>query len=195
MKAVIHKKHHTYQPWALYAVIGLCAIPVILSYLTYYVIKPIARTNYGTLLEPRLYPIPKTNGLLKALTTYRGKWIMLQVSVLPCETNCQKGLLDMRQLRIMQGKDRDRIERVLLIINHPYPLDASLSKVFEGTHFLWADKKTIEAWLPVEADKSVTDRLYLIDPLGNVIMRYVEGARPEKIHKDVTRLLKASHIG
>ena len=52
----VEVKKKTY--WTLFLVIAACAAPVILSYLTYYVIKPQARTNYGDLIDPRAYPIP-----------------------------------------------------------------------------------------------------------------------------------------
>jgi len=185
--------------WKLYLVLAICASPLILSYLTYYVIQPAGRTNYGTLLDQRLYPMPKLDSVLQGgenqeLTAYKGKWIMLQVSASDCQAACQNSLLNMRQLRLMQGKDMSRIERVVLIADKN-PMETMLLREYDGTHFLRADAKAIAAWLPAEEGSSVQDRIYLIDPLGHLMMRYSVDADPGKMKKDITKLLKASSIG
>jgi hypothetical protein len=185
--------------WKLYMVIGICVAPILISYLTYYVIKPTGRTNYGTLLDPRLYPMPKLNSVLlggapEELTAYKGKWIMLQVSSSDCQTRCQSGLFAMRQLRLMQGKDMDRIERVLLVIDQQ-PIETMLIRAYDGMHILRVDAKALDAWLPAEPGTTDQDRLYLIDPLGNLMMRYTVDADPNKVKKDLIKLLKASSIG
>jgi hypothetical protein len=50
--------------WKLFIVLAVCAAPMIASYLAYYVIKPEGRTNYGTILDPRLYPMPELHARL-----------------------------------------------------------------------------------------------------------------------------------
>ncbi len=192
------KKKHQGR-WKLFVVILICASPIILSYFTYYVIKPTSRTNYGELIDPRAYPIPalesKTlDGTPTGLDAYKGKWIMLQVDQGDCQAACQKKLHDMRQLRIAQGKEMDRIERVWLITDST-PLDTILIREFDGTHMLRANAGLIRAWLPVEAGTTVSDHIYMIDPLGNLMMRFPKDADPNKIKKDLYKLLKASAIG
>ena len=100
----------------------------------------------------------------------------------------------MRQLRLAQGKDMDRIERVWLITDKQ-PLDTMIMREFDGTHLLRADPQRVKAWLPVDAGTVVSDHLYMIDPLGNLMMRFPKDADPNKIKKDLERLLKASRIG
>ena len=185
--------------WKLYLVIAVCASPLILSYFTYYVIQPMSRTNYGTLLDPRSYPMPELGSRLQGgekqeLSAYKGKWIMLQVSSPDCQKACQNTLLNMRQLRLMQGKEMDRIERVVLITGQN-PMETLLLREYDGTHFLRTDANAVAAWLPVEEGSNVQDRIYLIDPLGNLMMRYPVDADPNKIKKDLSKLLKASRIG
>lgn len=185
--------------WKLFLIILVCAAPIILSYFTYYVIKPQSRTNYGTLLDPRDYPIPVLettllDGAPVTLDAYKGKWIMLQVDQAACTVSCQSKLYDMRQLRLTQGKEMDRIERVWLITDDQ-PLDTMLMREYDGTHMLRANAKAIQAWLPVDAGTSVADHIYLIDPLGHLMMRYPKDADPNKIKKDIYKLLKASAIG
>lgn len=183
----------------LYLIIAVCAAPLLFSYLSYYVIKPGGRTNYGTLLDPRQYPMPSLNGVLQGgpaqeLTAYRGKWIMLQVSSSACAPACQNGLFAMRQLRLMQGKEMDRIERVLLVPDSG-PMETMLLREYDGMHILRVDAKALQAWLPADADSGIEDRLYLIDPSGNLMMRYQKNAEPAKVKKDLVKLLTASSIG
>lgn len=185
--------------WKLFAVILVCAAPMILSYFTYYVIKPTSRTNYGDLIDPRAYPIPELgattlDGKPTTLDAYKGKWIMLQVDQSHCASTCQKKLYDMRQLRLAQGKDMDRVERVWLISDNE-PLDTIVMREFDGMRLLRAKPDAIKAWLPVEGTTIAADHIYMIDPLGNLMMRFPKDADPNKIKKDLYKLLKASAIG
>ncbi len=129
--------------WTLWAVIAVCAAPLVLSYITYYLIKPESRNNYGALIDPRKYPIPSLqartlDGKPLELDAWKGKWIMLQVDSADCQQACQKKLYDMRQLRLTQGREMDRIERVWLITD-TQPLETMLMREYDGTHLLRAD--------------------------------------------------------
>ncbi|BBB63281.1 cytochrome c oxidase subunit I [Undibacterium sp. YM2] len=189
--------------WKLLMVLAVCAAPMVFSYLTYYVIKPEGRTNYGTILDPRNYPMPKLAGhLLGAAATdpvigleaYKGKWLMLQVDSGACAEACQKRMYDIRQLRTAQGKEMDRIERVWLITDDA-PIDTMLIRQHDGARMLKVDPAALKAWLPTESDTQISDHIYLIDPLGNLMMRYQKNADANKIKKDLSKLLRASAIG
>jgi hypothetical protein len=185
--------------WKLFLVIMICASPLIASYLTYYVIKPEGRTNYGALIDPRAYPIPllgatTLDGKPAGLDTLKGKWIMLQVSDAECAAPCQKQLHDMRQLRLAQGKEMDRIERVWLITDDK-PLETVLIREYDGTNMFRVKPEVLKAWLPVEQGTNAADHIYVIDPLGNLMMRFPKEADPNKVKKDLSKLLKASRIG
>jgi peroxiredoxin len=194
--------------WKLLAVLAVCAAPLIASYFTYYVIKPKGgQTNYGALIDPRAYPIPAMasttlDGKPARLEDYKGKWIMLKVGPSDCAADCQDQLFAMRQLRTMQGKEADRIERVWMITDDQ-PLETMLLRVNDGTHMLRAPAAVLEKWLPLEggaADRA-SEHVYLIDPLGNLMMRFPKGAvssdveKVKRVHKDIAKLLKASAIG
>lgn len=186
-------------PWTLFAVLAVCIAPVLASYLAYYVIKPQGRTNYGALIDPRAHPIPPLgstalDGTPVSLDAYKGKWIMLQVDDAQCDDKCQAKLFEMRQLRLTQGKDMDRIERVWLVPDKE-PLETFILRQYDGTHVLRVDAAAVKAWLPTEKDTTPTDHLYMIDPLGNLMMRFPKDADPNKIKKDISKLLKASRIG
>jgi cytochrome oxidase Cu insertion factor (SCO1/SenC/PrrC family) len=185
--------------WKLLAVLLVCAAPMLGSYLTYYVIKPSGRTNYGALLDPRQYPIPALgitalDGKPTSLEAYKGQWIMLQTGSGACLEACRKQLFAMRQLRLMQGKDMERLERVWLITD-AQPLETTLMREFDGTRMLRVQPEALARWLPVEAGGDASEHMYLIDPLGNLMMRFPKDADPAKVKKDIAKLLKASAIG
>ena len=183
----------------LLLVLAICAAPIIASYFTYYVIKPSSRTNYGTLLDPRDYPMPALastalDGSMLSLQAYRGKWLMVQVSDANCQADCRKRLYDMRQLRLAQGQEMERVERIWLITDGK-PLETMLLREYDGVRLLRVSLQALQAWLPAEPGTVVSDHIYLIDPLGNLMMRYPKDADPNKIKKDLAKLLKASAIG
>lgn len=184
----------------LFLVIAVCAAPVILSYLSYYWIKPEGRTNYGTLLDPRLFPVPAMmlsrveNNAPAQIQDTQGKWRMLMVTDAPCTRVCEETLYQIRQLRLMQGKEQSRIERIWLITDQYQPPAVQLQAV-AGMHVLRAQAAPLHQWLPVEDGKTPAMYWYLMDPLGNLVMRYPLGADTVKIKKDLSKLLKASGIG
>ena len=185
--------------WTLWLVIAVCAAPMVLSYIVYYLVKPESRNNYGALVDPRSYPIPQLqaralDGKPVELDAYKGKWIMLQVDSGNCTQYCQKKLYDMRQLRLTQGREKERIERVWLIIDKE-PLETVLMREYDGTHMIRADPALVRGWLPVEPNTTARDHIYMIDPLGNLMMRFPKDADANLIKRDLGRLLKASGIG
>ncbi|MDP9109224.1 MAG: cytochrome C oxidase subunit I [Pseudomonadota bacterium] len=186
--------------WKLFAIIAVCASPMIASYLTYYVIKPQSRTNYGTILRADIHSIPAAlqttalDGTPTPLSQFEGKWILLQTDSGACAERCRSKLYDMRQLRLTQGRERDRIERVWLI-DDAAPLDTVLMREYDGTRMLRADHAALSSWLPTEPGATPADHLYLIDPLGRLMMRFPAQRDPNLIKKDLGKLLRASSIG
>lgn len=183
----------------LIVVLLVCAAPLIASYFTYYVIKPEKRTNYGTLIDQRAHPVPAlatttVDGRPQSLGALKGKWIMLMTAPGACAAACQQQLFAMRQLRLMQGKEMERIERVWLITDRA-PLDTLVMREFDGTHMLRADAATVKAWLPVDAGTGVDQHIYLIDPLGHLMMRFPADPEPHKVYTDIKKVLKASAVG
>ena len=170
------------------------ATPFIASYLAYYFWTPTRFSNYGELIKTQ--PLPELpllllNGAPYNLSQLRGKWVMLQVDDAQCAENCREKMYALRQVRLAQGKEQDRIERVWVVQGSGQPSDALLHD-YSGTKFVRADK-TLIGLLPVQ-DK-VEDHIYLIDPLGNLMMRYSKKPDARKMIKDIRRLLKASSIG
>lgn len=184
----------------LYLVMILCIIPVAASYLAYYVFPPAGRTNYGALIEPQV-PVPplalkRLDGTPFDMASLRGDWVMVTVDRADCADPCRTKLWNMRQVRTATGKERDRIERVFLITDDA-PTTTLLLREFEGTHFLRASAKELAPFLALPADGSAAleDCVWLIDPLGHLMLRWPKAADPSRMKKDLDRLLRASRIG
>jgi hypothetical protein len=182
----------------LVAVLLVCASPVIASYLAYYVMPPIGRTNFGSLVEPQR-PVPELrlvgiDGKPARFASLLGQWVLLQVDSGACDRPCADKLYALRQQRTMTGKDRDRIDRVWLVTDGTAP-SPELLRDYEGTVVLRADPAELAALLPVEPGRRVEDYLYVVDPMGNLMMRFPADGEPSKIRKDISRLLKASRVG
>lgn len=177
------------------AILAICAAPTVAAWFAYFVRPPESRANYGELIEP--HPISDP-GMLRMgggpfkLSQLRGKWVLLHIDSGACGEGCRKKLLYIRQVRLAQGKDAERVERVWLLSDAVTP-DPALLGVHPGMHVVLATGSGIFAEFPVA--RTVADNIYLIDPLGNLMLRFPQDPDPRRMVKDLARLLKASRIG
>ena len=184
----------------LYLLLAVCVAPVIASYTAYYLLPPSGRTNYGALIEPQR-PLPaltlrQLDGTAVDAASLRGSWLMVQVDGGDCEAACQKKLWQMRQVRLTTGKDADRVQRVWLIVDEA-PLATLVMREYDGTLFLRARADELDAFMPLPAEPGagLADSIWLIDPLGNLMLRWPKDADPSRMKKDLIKLLKTSGIG
>jgi len=180
---------------SLWLIVALSTAPVAGSYLLYYFWPPSRSVNYGELLEPQPLPDPRVtlaDGTPFHLSQLRGKWVLAMVDAGRCDAHCEKKLLYMRQLRLTQGKDMDRVERAWVIADDA-PLPTAAIAPYEGTWLVRAGTSGLAGRFP--AGTAVADHIYVIDPLGNLMMRYPRDPDPQLMIKDLKRLLKASRIG
>jgi len=176
----------------------VCAAPIIASYATYYFLKPQGRVNYGELVLP-VKPVPPAqlhtlDGRPYDFAALQGKWVMLTVDGGACPEACVEKLYKMRQVRAVQGKDADRVEMAWLI-DDDAQLETRVIRAYDATHMLRAAGTPLLAALPPASGGALRDHIYLIDPLGNLVLRFPKNAMPEKMKKDLERLLKYSGIG
>jgi hypothetical protein len=177
----------------LYAVIVLCAAPVLASYFAYYVMPPSGRSNYGALLEPRparASSMTTEDGRPFSFSDLDGHWVMVTAADGACEPQCEAALLQMRQQRLMTGKDRDRVERVWLVTDDA-AVGERLRRDYEGTRIVRAPLPEARALLPADGNELVGS-LWLIDPMGNVMLRWPRNPEPQRVKNDLARLLTAS---
>jgi hypothetical protein len=88
------------------------------------------------------------------------------------------------------------VQRVWLIVDDA-PLATSVIREYDGTMFLRARADEVAAFLPLPAEDGarLADHVWLVDPLGNLMLRWPKDADPSRMKKDLIKLLKASKIG
>ncbi|WP_090691819.1 hypothetical protein [Nitrosomonas sp. Nm34] len=169
--------------------------PVIASYFFHVLeIRPEGTVNYGELLE--IKPLKGQALNIENNTIFRprnmhGKWSLVTIDSGQCSEYCQKKLYQMRQVRLVQNTEKDRVERIWLIDDHNVP-DQDIKNEYEGTVLLSAKDSDLLNEFP--AVLSQHDHIYVVDPMGNLMMRFPKDADPTKISKDIKHLLKLSHL-
>ncbi len=169
--------------------------PVALAFALYYgnLWKPGDRIEHGTLVLPVL-PLPEALASGQAgAPAFLGHWTLLLVAPGDCAAACRDALYASRQTRRALGRDMERVQRLWLVsdgsaeagwLQHEHP---DLSVLDTRTPAGRALAATIGAVRPGE--------LLLIDPHGNLMMRFPPGLGMRGMHSDLKRLLKVSRIG
>ncbi|MEK8044988.1 SCO family protein [Ideonella margarita] len=176
-----------------------CAAPVIASYFSYYVVRPSARSNYAELIQPTV-GIPAALALTDAAgqavppLTLKGQWLMVVVAGGACDERCEKLLFAQRQLREMMGREKERVDRVLLVTDDA-PVRAPIQEALRsGTPatVLRVQREALASWLKPDTGSALEDHIYLVDPMGEWMMRTPVDLDPARFRKDLERLLRAS---
>jgi len=187
---------------------ALFFVPLAVAFWLYYGSahwRPAGGTNQGDLIDPaRPLPgvsVPQADGRLTAPGFLRGKWTLLYVGDGTCDGRCRKALYLMRQTRIALNKDMNRVQRVFLVTgrccNHAY-----LAAEHPGLLVvrLDADRPAGAKLLEVfpaygGVAPAAAGRIYVVDPLGNLMMSYSPAAPDKALLTDLRKLLRLSHIG
>jgi hypothetical protein len=188
------------------AILAISLAPVVFALLAYYLpelgLRPGMRTHYGQLIEPQR-PIPGDLALRDAqgqpfdLNRLRGQWLLISTGPGACPETCVRGLFVLRNSHASQGKDVDRLERVWFVTDDA-PIAPVVAQAYPGTHVLRADPRQLAAWLvPGAADSAAAlqDGLWIVDPLGHLMMGFPDASSPEAVRDDIRTLLKNSRIG
>ena len=164
---------------------------MVASYIAYHFWRPAGHVNYGELLEPRPLPgvhLASLGGERFEFSQLKGSWILMNTTADACDARCRERLVYIRQVRLAEGKESERIERVWLIGPNTV-VEPALVAEHPGLHIVRDPRNALVASLP-RADAS--DHIYVIDPLGNLMMRFPADADPRRMLKDMSRLLRHS---
>ena len=179
-------------------VLLVCAAPVLASYFMYFVARPDSRTNYGTLIVPTrsmpALPLRTLDGATLQASSLHGQWLLIAVGPADCPEPCQQRLYLQRQLREMLGRERDRVDKLWLVTDGgdvPAALRTVLSTDPAWT-VLRVPRDALAAWLEPAAGAALDAHLYLVDPMGEWMMRFPVDAEPARIKRDLERLLRAA---
>jgi hypothetical protein len=197
------------------ALLGLAALffaPLGLAFVIYYGSggrwRPAGTVNHGTLIIPAR-PTPELElpllvaGPVAAATAASAplqtrpdflehRWTLLYEGAGRCEAYCQRALTTTRQARLALNRDTPRVQRVFLA--QGACCDRDYFKRLQPDLIVVGES---DAALPLRAllPGAGSDRVYLIDPLGNLMMWYAPGSGPRDIVSDLKRVLGVSHVG
>jgi hypothetical protein len=184
--------------WKMLLVLLICAAPVVASYFTYYVVRPEGRRNHGELIDPQR-PLPDLlgttlDGRSINLRTLEDQWLLVSVAGGACDAACANNLYFQRQLREGLGKNKDRMDRVWLVDDAAAVPDA-LQPGLRDTTVIRVPREALAQWLIPQTGRQLEDHLYVVDPMGNWMMRFSPGVdltTAPKIKKDLEHLMRGS---
>ncbi len=188
------------------ALAALFAAPIVVATLLYSTgWRPQASVNLGELVQPVRpitdVPLEAADGRALSFSQLRRKWTMLYFVGDVCDDVCQQALIKMRQAHLTQGKDSDRVQRVLVVTSllSKERLTALAQAhadtlVLTGNRTAMADL-TQQFTLRAGGVPATSGRVYVVDPHGNLMMSYAANAEARGMLKDLKRLLKISQIG
>lgn len=189
----------------LWLLAGVFFAPLAVSFLLYYgsTWRPSGMTNHGRLIDPPR-PLPEValetaDGAVTPADLLRRRWSLVYLGDGGCDARCRDTLVTMRQVRLALGEDMDRVQRIFLYSGSPgdreyfvnqHPGLIAVAVDGAGGRDLQAVFHTVDA-----PGLSVSDRIYVVDPLGNLMMSHSASGAGKELLEDLERLLKLSHIG
>lgn len=187
--------------WQLWLLIAIFAMPPLAAYVVYFAgWMPDMTTNKGALIHP-VEPFPAVTGQTPEGVPFDGtplnrQWLMLTLADGVCDAACQGRMYDLRQIWKALAEGRKHVERVLLL-NQPQGREfVDFIKDYEGMHIVLADPDTY-AGLLASLEKSGAVKngaVFLVDPMGNLMMRYLPEQPAKDILADMEHLLSVSQF-
>lgn len=200
-------KPRSIQP--LIWIIVVCLAPMIFAFAAYYIpglgLRPDDASNYGKLLDPQR-PIPAAEALgLKTqdgqpfdLASLKGQWVLATADQGACPESCVTKLFILRNSHASQGKNVERLSRVWFVTDDA-PIPEQVLDAYKGTIIVRADPEKLAAFLAPSAGGDASEALaapmWIIDPLGNLMLEFPQDADPLRVRKDISKLIYNSRIG
>ncbi|HKK03081.1 MAG TPA: cytochrome oxidase assembly protein [Gammaproteobacteria bacterium] len=188
-------KRRNLQAWVIFL---LFFVPLATAAVLYFQTdwRPGARGNHGELVIPPVptpaVSLPTPDGDRTEEEFLRHHWSLVYLARSPCEAQCREALYNSRQMRLALGRLLERVQRVYLYLDAPPPADF-LAR--EHPDLLVASTAGPGAAALLETFKGQPEGFWLVDPLGNVMMRYPPDQEPRGMMEDIKRLLRLSRIG
>jgi cytochrome oxidase Cu insertion factor (SCO1/SenC/PrrC family) len=164
--------------------------------------RPAGAVNHGMLIEP-VRPLPALalatlNGSPTATDFLRRHWTLIYIGAGSCDTRCHEALYQIRQVRLALNQDADRVQRLFIAMDPCCDRDF-LEREHPGLVVaLGSDASTLRLIENFPADGEPlagAGRIYVVDPLGNLMMAHPRDSDPKHLLEDLKRLLKLSQIG
>ena len=180
------------SPWTLWLILAVCVLPIIASTVLYFFWSPTRFVNHGELLEPvplAQVSLNRVDGSQFGFSELSGQWAFLSIDNATCDEHCLRKLYLMRQIRLTQGKNADRIERVWLVRDGKQPAPQIL-RDYPGTRTILLSP--LEPSPLFAAQEGGEAYIFLIDPIGNLMMRFPREVDPSRMKNDIAKLLHVS---
>jgi hypothetical protein len=174
------------------------SLPVAAAYYAYAVLRPGGHAALGELIQPPLpvgeWTATDVTGRTVPVAALKGQWLLVSPVLGACDPACLKTLYLHRQLRETLNKDKDRLDWVVLL-GPGAQLDDPSARFLEQATVLKVGPDTLRQWLAPAPGDAVQAFVYVVDPLGNTMMRFpavLDAAQAAKARSDLNRLLRAS---
>ena len=199
-ESVIDKPASRRSLWPLWAMVIIFALPVVAAWFYYFnpEFLPEGRANRGELIQPvRPWPadlrLGEPDGRAFDAATMADHWTLLTVSRSPCDDACREKVVELRQIRLALGESSLVVERMALLVGDPPQPALGATAEFAGMREVVAPGAAVpQVTALFGPQQEIWNRIYIVDPFGNLMMRYAADAPPKDVLKDMERLLKAS---
>jgi hypothetical protein len=178
---------------------ALFLVPVVAALWLYYGIgwSPAQHVNHGELLPVKTLPsvtLPAANRGPSMASVFAKRWALVYVGDGRCDSACRHALYVMRQTRVALNGDMSRVERVFLATANCCD-EAFLAPAYPGLIVLDASGSSAWRLLGSFPAGDRDSMIFIVDPLGNLMMRYDARRDPRGLLLDLQRLLRLSNIG
>lgn len=188
------------------ALISIYAAPLIAAWLWLGYVRSnegVGVSVNGELIKPAVpvkdFELRNASGDSWGVENFKQKWSMVYFSDEECNAACEKSLYNMRQVRLSTGRRMDRVQRVFVtgdLVN----MSGKLEQASEGLAVVGGTNEQMSAldtqFRAAEKEMQPCENcIYLVDPFGNLMMRFSPDLDPKKMYKDLKHLLKVSRIG
>lgn len=190
----------------LWLLLAVFVLPVAAAYVWFFNIegmRPGGTVNRGTLIDPAVpiegFRLASLEGATFTASDLEGKWSLVTFVPSRCDAACEQNLYHMRQVRIALNKDMGRVRRLAVLTDTEdlAALRPRLDEAYPGMTVLTGEPQAVDALRGrfVGTGPGREDWIFLVDPLGNLMMGYAPDTDPRGMLKDLRKLLKYSQVG
>ena len=182
-----------------YLLIAVFVVPLLIAVAMYTMrdnLPMVKSVSHGQLIHPaepiENIELDMAEGEQLNLDQLQGKWTYILYTPNGCDLNCEASLFKLRQTRVATGREASRVQAVVVT-----KLSDASNQILTRYSQI---KKSNRIRLNLESNSGInhqleTGKIYLIDPIGNLMMEYDANSTSRGMLKDIKKLLKISNIG
>lgn len=157
--------------------------------------RPAGSSAHGELLQPVRQMPQGTESVLQGTGPEDRNWALVYIGDGRCDESCRRALVFARQTRLSLNQEMTRVNRVFFATGNCCDL-AYIDQEHPGLKVRdTGDPEAVDQLRAVLPDGDLANWLFVVDPLGNIVLRYDVRKEPRGLLDDLKKLLKLSHIG